>query len=997
MQNNKKKKKFTRYTALVVCTVFIISIISIRLAYLQIVKADEFKVRADKNYIRNISTSAPRGDIVDKNGVVLATSRQSFNLTYMDTKENRASFFNTMRTVFKILKENGEVEVDDFPLKINPYRFEFNAVKDSDKKWLELRFKTDRGLADEVAKKKYKKKYSEILEEQDKEKIKYIQDQLLKITPKETFDFLLNEYGIVRTSGKKTKYDCNFKLNLDQQRQYMIVKDAIKIQSFSGYKPVTISKNIKRETAFKFYERLSELPGINIGNEPIRYYPYGELASSVLGYISKINSVDKDSYVEKGYDVSTDYIGVDGIEKVFENRLRGSKGQQTVKVNKLGRIVEELFKKEPYPGQNIQLTIDAKLQNAAEKALDDTMKHLRENPRPDSTDSTIYTANATRGAAVAVDVKTGKILALASRPGFDPNIFTIPGKLSSSASKKYFSPNLKEFGENYIRRMGLASGKEGVEAKLNQMFPIDKSIKGNTTIREDRYDIVPKSFYNYATCTLSPPGSTFKPITAIAGMQDGVINTNTVIVDNGTYSNFGGVWHCWKAGGHGPIEVVRALKESCNVFFYTVGGLLYNKYKDISQTKAFDILGDYANKFGLGCYTGIEIPEKKGQAYNLKKSVKVRGQMSYYAAVAILKSGYEKSKNTKFEPIDVVIREKTENKNVTSIKKAIKDTLIKAITVDVSAKQKGKYYEKYAEELQQNLRKLIDTYDKDKQSKYTDEDLEKTSYALMNYCIWDANTQIYTPGNIINAAIGQGDHNFTPIQLANYAATLANGGHRYSLHLLDRIYDDDGKTVEEKKSKIAQEINLKESTKRAVKEGMKAVTEGGTATNAFNGFPIETAGKTGSATYSAIQNEFGRTSYGVYVGYAPADNPEIAVSVVIFDGGHGGYVAPVARAIYEQYFSDVLKKEYPGYRPRYNYPLELDKQDINIISDMGDENDDEKSKSNEAVDNEVKQDDENVKKQNNHYKKDIKIYPKDVQENKKYRYNHKTRRKTRSR
>ncbi|WP_138204026.1 penicillin-binding transpeptidase domain-containing protein [Haloimpatiens lingqiaonensis] len=915
MQDKNKKKKFTRYTALIVCNIVIITSIVSRLVYLQIVKADEYKVRADSNYIRDISTPAPRGDITDRNGVILATSKQSFNLTYMETKETEKVFFDTMKVAFKILDENDEIQENDFPLKVNPFRFEFNAAKAKDREWLELRFKIDRGLADREAKKLYDKQYNELDSKKDADKIKNIHDRIMKISPEETFKFLEEEYKINKQ-----------KFSLEDSLRYMVLKDAVKMQSFSGYKPVIIAKNIKRETAFKFYERLSELPGIDVSNEPIRYYPNGELASSVVGYISKINSMDKDRYQEKGYDASVDYIGTAGIERVFENRLRGSKGQRTVKVNKYGRIVEELFKKSPYQGENVKLTIDANIQNAAEKAMDDTLAELRKNPRPDPTDSSIYTANATRGAAVAVDIKTGEILALVSRPGFDPNIFTIPGKLNDETMKKYFNPDLNEFGRDYIKKMGLASGESDIEKKLNELFPLDKSIKDNKTIRQDMYDIVPKSFYNYATYGLTPPGSTFKPLTAIAGLEDGVIDINTTVNDTGTFEKYNGKWSCWKHGGHGIIGVVGALKESCNYFFYNIGSLLYEKYKDTSLEKAFNTLQKYAEKYGLGNYTGIEIPEKKGGAYNFNDSIKNSTILFYYTARDILKNGYEPARNKRFTPIDINIREKEEDSNVTEIKKDIKKTIESTIKSDSNLKSKAENSIKYTKELKNNLKRLIDTYDKDTKSKYTEKDIENAAVATIDFCIWDANTQIYTPGNIINASIGQGEHNFTPVQLASYAATIANGGHRYELHLFKSAYDEEGNVTEEKKPKVVDEINIKPSTDQAVKEGMKAVTgEGGTATKAFDGFPIKTAGKTGTATFSAKQNEFGRSAFAVYVGYAPAENPEIAVAVVGFDAGHGGYIAPVARAIYEKYFSERLKKEYPSYVPKYNYTLKTEK------------------------------------------------------------------------
>ncbi|WP_035288248.1 penicillin-binding transpeptidase domain-containing protein [Clostridium sp. KNHs214] len=914
---NKKKSKFTRYTALIVCNVMIITSIASRLVYLQIVKADEYKVRADSNYIRDISTPAPRGDITDRNGIVLATSKQSFNLTYMETKETKKVFFDTMKIVFKILDENNEIQENDFPIKINPFRFEFNAVKAKDREWLELRFKKDIGLDEREAKTLYNKKYSELDKEKDADKIKKINERLMKISAKETFEYLAKEYEIDKQ-----------KLSLEESFRYMIVKNAVKMQSFSGYKPVIIAKNIKRETAFKFYERLNELPGMDVGNEPIRYYPHEELASSVIGYMSKISAMDEDRYKEKGYDPSVDYIGTAGIESVFENRLRGSKGQRTVKVNKYGRIVEELFKKSPYQGENVKLTIDAKIQNVAEKAMDDTLKELRKNPRPDPTDPDIYTANATRGAAVAVDIKTGEILALVSRPGFDPNIFTIPGKLNDETMKKYFNPDLSEFGKDYIKKMGLASGESNIEKKLNELFPLDNTIKDNKTIRQDKYDIVPKSFYNYATYGLTPPGSTFKPLTAIAGLEDGVIDVNTTVNDTGVFEKYNGKWHCWKLSGHGVIGVVGALKESCNYFFYNIGSLLYEKYRGTSLEKAFNTLQKYAQKYGLGNYTGIEIPEKKGQVYNYKDSIENKTIMHYYNARDRLKAGYESNRRVKFAPVDINVREETEDANVTQIKKDIMKTIKDAISSDYDLKAKAQNSIKYTKELNNNLKRLVDTYDKDTKSKYTKEEIEKAASSIIDYCIWDANTEIYTPGNIINASIGQGDHNFTPVQLASYAATIANGGHRYELHLFKNAYDEEENVIEEKKPKIVDEINIKPSTDQAIKEGMKAVTgEGGTATKAFDGFPIKTAGKTGTATFSAKEKEFGRSAFAVYVGYAPADNPEIAVAVVGFDSGHGGYVAPVARAIYEQYFSERLKKEYPSYAPKHNYPLKIDKND----------------------------------------------------------------------
>ena len=146
--------------------------------------------------------------------------------------------------------------------------------------------------------------------------------------------------------------------------------------SFSGYSNITIANNINRDTAFIVYQQLNDLPGINVTLKPVRYYPYGTLASAVVGYVSTISSSQSESYELRGYDVSTDLIGVSGIESAFEDQLKGTKGGTTVKVNSQGRTTEELFKLESYQGNNVHLTIDKDVQYAAQAALKDTDTYI---------------------------------------------------------------------------------------------------------------------------------------------------------------------------------------------------------------------------------------------------------------------------------------------------------------------------------------------------------------------------------------------------------------------------------------------------------------------------------------------------------------------------------------------------------------------------------------------------------------------------------------------
>ncbi|MDZ5034404.1 penicillin-binding protein, partial [Clostridium perfringens] len=200
---------------------------------------------------------------------------------------------------------------------------------------------------------------------------------------------------------------------------------------------------------------------------------------------SSIDGSKEANYELRGYDVSSELIGVAGIESSFEDQLKGVKGGTTVKVNSKGRVTEELFKLDSYPGNNVHLTINKDVQYAAEQAMKDTMERIKGSA-----------PNATRGSVVAIEVNTGRVIAMVSYPDYDPNIFSIPGRLTEDLSKQYFSPDIDSFAKEYMKRTG-ATGN------IDELFPIDE----NTGKRKDGIDVYPKSFFNYATQGSLPPGS----------------------------------------------------------------------------------------------------------------------------------------------------------------------------------------------------------------------------------------------------------------------------------------------------------------------------------------------------------------------------------------------------------------------------------------------------------------------------------------------------------
>ena len=205
---------------------------------------------------------------------------------------------------------------------------------------------------------------------------------------------------------------------------------------------------------------------------------------------------------------------------------------------------------------------------------------------------------------------------------------------------------------------------------------------------------------------------------------------------------------------------------------------------------------------------------------------------------------------------------------------------------------------------------------KNKKTVNLDSQASTIAQVITRFTLNDKPVEITSPAQLIFASIGQGINNYTPLQLASYVSTIANGGTRYKLHLVDKITDNDGNVIQQYDPEVLNTVDLEPEVLAAVKDGMSRVNneEGGTARAKFLGFPIETAGKTGTADFrDEDQREVGRSPYATYVSFAPVDDPEIAVLAVVFDGGHGGFIAGAVRAVYEAYFKDRLLQMDPDY------------------------------------------------------------------------------------
>ena len=903
-----KSINISRFTALIILLFIILAAILFRLIDLQIINHDEYARRAANASTRTLATQAPRGKITDASGVVLADSRNSYSVVYLEAKDSSDTIYSTLTELFSLFKDMDIAIEDGFELKIDPhgkFYMDYGTDDEATIRAMDLRWKQDRNL--DYYLEQEIEDFKE-LDEDNEEALDIYEETMLSVTPEEMFYRLIKEYSMYNLlnpseeeakvyssmSGEEIAKVLEESYSLEEIRSFMVVLDKIKMSSYSSFSSITIASNISLENANILMQKENTLSGINIEIEPERYYPYGSLGSTVLGYMSYISSNNQEKYKELGYDVSSDKIGVSGIEGAFEKYLVGSKRETIVSVDTYGNITEELESNAAVPGNNLKLTIDSTLQYTAEKALQETLLELQ---RRKLTGSSI-TSNATRGAVVVQEVNTGKVLAMASYPYYDPN----------NISEDILAPDYEGFVEEYIK-------STGTSLSVEDLFGEDYTI--------DNYDIYPKALYNYATQGSIPTGSTYKFVTAMAALEEGIVNPQEEILDQGIFNKYSdvenytgmcGIYETYRIT-HGHEDMTQAFKDSCNYYFYE---LAYRLYKNTG----IDTLSEYAWKLGLGynpeanerSSTGIEIEETtSGQVYSSTAYTNLVATLSKYDLVDMLEAGeytYAPSMGESHKGFNIGVNS-NDHEELAEAKQAVKDYVSQALKKLWEVEDIDDFYDEVYTEATKLLKNLVETYEEEERAEYRESDFQNAADNIARYVVFDRSGDVISVGNLLNSSIGLGMNNLTPLQLCSALSTVLNGGTRYKSYLVNEITDSEGNIIEEYSPVILNELNLKESTVEAIKEGMAAVTA---STSAFSNFPISTGGKTGTAIYSNNQNAIGRSSYSVFEAFAPYDNPEIAITVVLYDGGSGSNATPVARAIMETYFRDELTESYPNYK-----------------------------------------------------------------------------------
>jgi len=531
----------------------------------------------------------------------------------------------------------------------------------------------------------------------------------------------------------------------------------------------------------RIQENRIDLPGVVIQEAPMRYYPNEALAGHLLGFVGLINRKELELFRERGYGIN-DRIGKTGLERGFEllvtdggNEigLRGVRGFSRITVDTRERFVNDLGTVPPVPGHNLQLTLDAGLQSTLERSMDEVIGEAKKT-----------NSKAKAGAAVVLDVRTGAILAMTSRPYLNPNDFV-----------------------------------DGSFARKQDYY-------GNLEINPD---------LNRAIQGVYPPGSAFKMISGMAALESGSIKPADTIICTGRYWQPGGII-CAKP--HGAVNFFRALAVSCNTYFQWAG-----------EMAGINMMVEVARSFGLGTRTGLtDIP----------------GEVS----------GLMPSPQWKIEVNPIIVNRRHERR-MAEIESRYKELLYMAQSaIEREALIKRQDQEKRLLEARHKI------------------DLK-----------WETGWQAY---DTFNTSIGQGANQYTVLQLANYVAAIANNGIRHRPYLVDKILDQKGQVIKQFEPEIIGQAAVSTATLMYTKQAMLAVTRpGGTAASLFSHFPpfVQVAAKTGTAQTGRVGDDRAEDFLGVFVAYAPADNPQIAFAGIIeYVRSGGGSTGVVAKAVFEDYF-----------------------------------------------------------------------------------------------
>lgn len=902
-------KKFFehRYYQLILIGIVLVAILAIRLFSLTVIQNDKWSTAALSLSQKKIYTSGPRGKIYDRYGRVLADNVQTFSVNFETTGMSDEEINRVALETINILEANGDTYVDELPIVIENGLYIYTHQKQIEE-WLvsqgmprhytaEMAFnqlRADLGIDDSL----------DAYEAQAEMQSIYnvyppISVRTMTFTYEQNKQLFLGTYALDKKilgydiSAEEAFKELRKRFNVDEKytseeaRKILVVRNEIAELGYSAYMSAMLATDISENSIVMLQEKSGSLEGIEVASETKRYYPYGSTAAHVIGYLGKISESMKEEYVgEKGYNPN-DLVGQSGLEASFEENLRGTDGVKTVQVDVKGNLTKVISETEEKKGDDLYSTIDIDLQIVAENALEEALKEIRtaglfEGKYGNYKYGTAY-RNADVGAAVAIEVETGEVLALASYPDYDPNLFATG--ISSEDWQSLQSENPRDY-------------------------------------------LAAAPLYNVAARTAVQPGSTFKMAVAAAAMEQG-LSADTRLKDNGYVMLGNRPFNCliWTVSHttHGYVDLAHALEVSCNYYFYDIGsGIDHYTGESLGYTIEMSDIMEMAMQFGLGVPTGIEITETVAPVPSEEQKLQaVKASLNSYLTVNA----------EDFFEFDVAADEEMLSKYIETIVSWTEENPTRGEIIERLPNYgvKDEMVEKVADDC-------------------------KYSYF---------NQAKLTLADDFNISIGQGENMYTPLQMANYVATIGNDGYRNEVTLIKAIQNNKLEEKSEPQKVNITDDNLEsiiEGMKlvtRGSSGNMRGVfgsfpinvaAKSGTAEKSgvvqpadeveyikqhlrqldyrlswsdveaeMNRLLSEEADKyktEAAAVDQAVKNLSGgrvtqtminswKEAYDPFawvVAMAPADDPKIAVAVLIIQGGTGGNAAPVAREIIGEYF-----------------------------------------------------------------------------------------------
>lgn len=905
------------------------TILMVRIFNLQIVNEEYYL----NNYIqiaeKEILTSGTRGLIYDRNGNVLAYNKLAYAVEIEDelsSSETKDEELNAIiaKTV-NIILSNGDTLINDFSIILNSNNeFEYSVSSDNAR----LRF-----LRDIYGKKS--------IEELDDDK-----EILSSATADDVMKYLCGE----------KRFDISDEYTNQEKLYIAMIRYNLSLNSFQKYITTKIASNVSETTVAAIYEAQAELKGVSIAEETVRVYNDSIYFAHILGYtgtvseeqLAELNTGDGDY-------VASDVVGKSGIEKEMENELQGTKGKQTILVDSTGKILENVSKTEASSGNNIYLTLDARLQKAGYTILEQKLAGI------------LYSKIVNYDVTVTEGMKTIPIpvkdvyFQLINNNVVDLNRFALE-TASDNEKRIYAAFSTKQ--QNVINwvRTELTSGSAAALSSLseeNQSYMeyiykkliqkeniIDKNAidyedekykswdKGTISLREFLLYAISKNWIN--TSKIANSGESkysdtdeiynklveyiYGNLSADTGFSkkiyyyliySGTINGNQIcllLYDQNVLEYDENVYRSLQGGGSAYEfirEQIRQIKITpAQLALDPCSGSLVVTDVNTGDVLALVTYPSYDNNMLSGTVDAVYWNKLNNDLslplYNRATQTRTAPGSTFKMITSI--TGLE-------EGLLYPGRTIADLGEFTKIKPSPKCWKYPgnhgAVNVSQALSVSCNYFF-----YETGYELSIDShgnFDSDlgisKLKKYASQLglTEKSGVEI------EENEPLFTTESSVRSSIGQGSNSFSNIQLARYVTAVANSGNNYKLTLLDKITDTNGSLVKEFEPVLSNTTSYSQSTWDAVHSGMRMVITSGTAKSTFNGFQIEVAGKSGTAEENKL-----RSNHAVFVAYAPYQKPEIGVSVVIPYGESSGYNAEVVRDIIKYYYNLTTDEELYG-------------------------------------------------------------------------------------